>query len=494
MSLFKNKRRFFLFFIILIAALGLRIYKINLPLADHHSWRQADTAAVARNYILEGFDFLRPRIDNMAPLHSSSLVNQERLFLVEPPVYNSIVALLYSFLGINIVVARAVNILLFLGSMVLFYLLVKSTAGERTAFLSLLFLALLPYGIFYSRTVLPEILMLFLSIGMVYFFSLWLKSERWFHFLVALAFIALGLTQKIFPFFLSLPLAYLLVKYWNWSLLNKKKLLKLIFFLVLSLVPFLAWRYWISGYPEGVPSYSWLLNQGNLRFTPAWIRWIFIERIGKLILGVWGLPLLVVGLILKPEKEAGWLYHWWLVAFLIYVTVFAAGNVTHDYYQLPFLPLAAYFLGRGSDFLLFLRPLKFFSRFFCLISFFICSSLMLAFSWYQVKDFYFIQGGVDLAGRAVDQLTPKDALVLTGDSNDATLLYNTNRHGWTGGYASYFPNTPESLEKARSLGAEYYVTTKVGEINNSDFGKYLLNNYKIISQSDQYLVADLRQL
>ena len=116
---------------------------------------------------------------------------------------------------------------------------------------------------------------------------------------------------------------------------------------------------------------------------------------------------------------------------------------------------------------------------------------MLGFSYYQVRDFYNIQGGVDLAGRAVDSLAPKEALVLSGDSNDATLLYNCNRHGWTGGYASYFPNDAASLEKARSLGAEYYVTTKVGDLEGSEFGRYLKDNYKMIQKTDQFVIFAL---
>jgi hypothetical protein len=114
---------------------------------------------------------------------------------------------------------------------------------------------------------------------------------------------------------------------------------------------------------------------------------------------------------------------------------------------------------------------------------------MLAFSWYQVRDFYNIQGGVDLAGRAVDELTPKNALILTGDSNDATLLYNTNRWGWSGGYASPFPNEPTVVEKAISLGASYYVTTKFDQ--NSDFGRYLRGKYSVLKETNQFIIFKL---
>ena len=43
--------------IIMIMGFGARTYKIHNPIADWHSWRQADTAAVSRNFIKDGFNF-----------------------------------------------------------------------------------------------------------------------------------------------------------------------------------------------------------------------------------------------------------------------------------------------------------------------------------------------------------------------------------------------------------------------------------------------------
>ena len=94
-----------------------------------------------------------------------------------------------------------------------------------------------------------------------------------------------------------------------------------------------------------------------------------------------------------------------------------------------------------------------------------------------------------MAGEAVDKLTPKNALVLTGDSNDATLLYNTNRVGWSGGYASNFPNTSQTIEKLRTEGAGVYVTTKFEK--DSEFGKYMIKNFSVIKETNQYIIFKL---
>ncbi len=469
--------------IIILLSFGLRLYKINIPLADHHSWRQADTAAVARNFVKEGFDFFHPRIDNMAPLRPGTL-NEQRYFFVEPPFYQAVVAGFYRLFGVKESLARLVSILFSLGALVFLFLLTSRLVNRWVGLLSALFMAVLPYSVFYSRVIMPEPMMLFAALGMLWFFWLWLERQKNGIYFWAMVFIAWALLMKTFPLFLILPMSYLIWQRYGWRFYREKKL----WLLLLSLLPLLAWRFWISRFPEGIPTNLWLFNEGGIRFRPAFFRWIFAERIGKLILGYWGLPLFVLGLILKPFKKENWFFHFWFLSFLIYVCVFAAGNVTHDYYQIPFIPLAAIFLAKGSWWLL-TAPRQYFSRFFSYLLLLVCVVFMLGFSLFEVKGFYLIQGGVDLASRAVDELTDKNALVLTGDSNDATLLYNTNRYGWTGGYASYFPNSKETIQRVKEMGGSIYVTTKFDE--SSEFGQYMLQNYSVLKRTDQYIIFTL---
>ena len=475
-----------LFFVALIFLfLATRLYKITIPLADHHSWRQVDTAAVARNFIKDGFNFLRPQIDNYIPLHPNTN-NNDRLFLVEPPVYNSIVAGVYSVMGVRESYARLVSILFSFGSMVLLYLIVAKLTNSRTGLLSAFFFTVLPFNVYYSRTILPEPMIIFLVLGMFYSTTQWLETQKAGWYVILFAVSAIALTQKAFPLFCLLPLFYLIWQKYRFTLFAQKK----VYLLLFCFIPFLMWRQYIGHYPEGIPANEWLFNQNNIRFKGAFFYWIFARRIGELILGWWGLPLLVIGIIGKPKKE-GWFFHYWLLAILIFTTVFAAGNVTHDYYQIPMIPIICVFLAKGVELLLFNAD-KTFSKGICYLVFGICSLFMVAFGWYQVRDFYNIQSGVDLAGAAVTKLTPKDALIITGDTNDSTLLYNTNRHGWTAGYASPYPNTSGVIEELTRQGASYYVTTKFDR--GSDFSRYMLNNYQIISESDQYILFKLNKL
>jgi len=469
--------------LILVLALILRLYKIDIPLADHHSWRQADTAAVARNFVKEGFDFFHPRIDNLATLRPGTL-NDERYFFVEPPFYQAIVAGFYRLFGVKESLARLVSIFFSLGAMIFLFLLVSRLVNRWVGLLSAFFMAVLPYSIFYSRVIMPEPMMLFASLGMLWFFWLWLEKQKNGFYFWVMIFIAWALLMKVFPLFLLLPMFYLLWQKYGWRFIKEKKL----WLLLLTVLPLLAWRFWIGRFPEGIPTNIWLFNEGGIRFRPAFFRWIFAERIGKLILGYWGIFLFALGLVIKTTKKEGWFFHYFFLSFLIYVSVFAFGNVTHDYYQIPFILIAAIFLAKGTWFLI-TAGKQILNRFFAWVVLFVCVLLMLGFSWFEIRGFYLIQGGVDVAGKAVDELTPKDALVLTGDSNDVTLLYNTNRHGWTGGYASYFPNTQETIEKIKEMGATVYVTTKFEP--KSDFRQYMLKNYPILKQTDQYIIFSL---
>ncbi len=64
MNTFAAKYFYIILTCIAVLSFILRLYHITYPIADWFSWRQADTAAVARNYVKNGIDPLRPRYDD----------------------------------------------------------------------------------------------------------------------------------------------------------------------------------------------------------------------------------------------------------------------------------------------------------------------------------------------------------------------------------------------------------------------------------------------
>ena len=92
----------------LILSLGVlvRTYRLTAPLADWHSWRQADTAGVSRNFVKDGFNLLYPQSDSFLALNEAQLANPHRYFINEFPLYNAIVALFYKQFGVNVAIGR----------------------------------------------------------------------------------------------------------------------------------------------------------------------------------------------------------------------------------------------------------------------------------------------------------------------------------------------------------------------------------------------------
>ena len=75
---------------ILIFAIVLRTYRLHAPLGDWHSWRQADTASVAWEYVQAGHvDLFHPRFHDVSSI-PSGLDNPEGWRMVEFPLGDGI--------------------------------------------------------------------------------------------------------------------------------------------------------------------------------------------------------------------------------------------------------------------------------------------------------------------------------------------------------------------------------------------------------------------
>ena len=461
---------------ILVIGLALRLYKINRPIADWHSWRQADTAAVARNFIKEGYNPLVPRFDDMSS-QANGLDNPNRYRFVEFPIYNSIVAGIWTITGVNDTAARLTTVVITLVSTLLLYLLVRIFSGWQIAALSTFFFATIPYNVFYSSAILPSPLMVLFLLALFLSFYKWLENEKkYVYFLLAILFANLAILTWPIAIFFSTPLIYLFYDKYGFGMLKKPSLW---LFIVLSLFPFAAWRLWMTQFPEGIPSWQFLLNEGNIRFKGAFFRWLIAERLGGLILSVSGFSLLILGIIKKSKSREMYFYFFWLLGLLLYFVVFASGNIRHDYYQIPSVPILAIFLAIGTKFL-FDLPVKYFIRSLGKLLAIVLVILTFAFTFFEVRGFYWInKPAIVEAGKAVDKLLPQDATVIAPYNGDAAFLYQTNRHG--------YPVTDRPLKDLIESGTKYLVS-----VDMEDEGiKNLINHCRVIDQTDNYVIVEM---
>lgn len=466
----------FILFLILIGAFWIRQYRINIPLGDWHSWRQVDTAAVSRNFIKEGFDFLHPKYDDMAPVSSSALPNPQRYRFVEFPIYSGVVAVVYLILDkVEVIYGRQVSVIFSLFSIFFLYLLVRKFLGVRIALISAFFFTFLPYNIFFSRVFLPEPMMVFSSLAALYFFAKFLEKNSILFFILTALFFNIAVLTKPYTLYLFIPFAYLSFHYQGLKAVKNFRLYLLIF---LSVMPLLAWRVWMLQFPEGIPSSDWLFNGNNIRFKGAFFRWIISERLGGEILTVSGFALTTIGVFLRPKPNQTWLFHWWLLAGLLYVVILARGNVEHDYYQIPLVPILVVMMAKGVDFLIFDSG-RFIIRWISIpVSIFLIV-LTFAFGWYEVRGFYQINNGeIMQAGDVAQVILPKDAKVIAPYKRNTAFLYQLNRPGWS---SVYVP-----IDELIRLGATHFVSVAFDDQTNQ-----LMEKYQVLHLTPNFVIIDL---
>lgn len=469
--------------LIIILALTVRLYRIDYPLLDWHSFRQADTASVTREYVKNGVDLLRPAYHDHSNIQSG-FENPEGYRMVEFPFINAgTAALLQAFPSLPLVpTSRMISVLFSLGTLISLFLFVRSRSGLRVAYMSALTFAILPYSIYYSRVILPEPAMLFFSTFAIYAFDRWIKRKHFGWYLASLLSLALGFLLKPFVLFLAPVFAVLVGQKWG---IKAFKNIWLYIYGAAVIAPTLLWRDWITQFPEGIPASYWLYNGNGIRLRPAWFRWLGYERLTKIILGYAGLIFLPFGLFDKNKDT--WLYLAWWLGIGAYLITFATGNVQHDYYQVIAIPIISITVGKGAVMLykflenqwrLRLKNLAIYSHIFGLIVTAGLYMLMLALGWQQVRGNFNVNHWEYVrAGEVVDNKTPPDAKVIAPAMGDTAFLFQTNRTGWPIGY---------NIENKIRMGATHYITT-----TDDDEARELSEKYFIIEKTETYLLIDL---
>src|SRR3989344_2129514 len=476
--------------IILLIALMVRHYKIHAPLADWHSWRQADTSAVTRNFLRYGITPLVPRYDDLSSV-ASGQPNPEGYRFVEFPLYNlATVVVDKLFPGYNLEYSgRLTSIFASLGSLVFLYLITKKHLGVKTGLVAAAFFAILPYNIFWSRVILPEPTLVFLSLGMVYFFDRWTDKEHIWWWVLSVIFAAAALLVKFTVVFFAIPLLYLAWRKWGRTIITRPLLFV---YAVVVVVPFGLWRIHIAQFPEGIPAYMWLLNGNGIRFKGAWFWWLYAERIAKLILGGWGIGLLIPGLAAKPSinhEKPNWFFHTWLLGMVAYLIVFATGNVQHDYYQIILVPILCIFLAVGSVALW--ENVK--GQFHSLLAkavVLLAVVFLLMFGWYQARDFFNINHPeIVAAGQEMQRvLGDKRGNTIAPYGGDTAFLYQTSQRGW--------PLMEGTIDEMIAKGAHYYISVNFDQltqklVNIAKAQKDPYHPFKLLKETEKFALIQL---
>ncbi len=330
--------------LVAVLAIGvlLRLRHVTAPLFDHHSWRQTQTTMIARNLYREGFDLWSPRVD----FYCAEFCSESGLLVLEFPLYNAIVALLYKLFGLHDPLGRLVSLGFAVGAAYLLYRLARRFYGATASLIAALFFTISPISVFFGRAFMPEALMIFAGIGALLYFHTWLEDGQWSSFGLALSFAIAAFLVKFSMLHLAIPIAYMAWRRYGRAAVREWRLY---LFVGLFLVPSLVWflhahnspnlnMYWLVSRPEHVFD--------NHEFFP--IMW---KRLRGDVLTPVGLGLFLFGLLLGLRQKSERMFDVWLVAAIVLVAVMGPGNWAHDYYQLPLVPIASIYIGRAVAYL-----------------------------------------------------------------------------------------------------------------------------------------------
>ncbi|MDA1317244.1 MAG: glycosyltransferase family 39 protein [bacterium] len=447
--------------IILIIAMGLRLYNIDTPLADLHSWRQADTAAVARNFSRDGINLLKPTYDDLSSIQTG-IENPEGLRMVEFPLYNAIVSLFVRYLPLASVTVygRLVSSMFSLVTIAILYYFGLKEKNRLAGIAAAGIFAMYPFFVFFSRTVLPEttaVSFMMISLFLLHTGFDKTNSLRVMPFIGSILFFALSVLIKPTTIFYAFAAGYLFIDHYRFDVFKNWRPYA---FFILALIPFALWRWYILAFPEGIPASAWLITHvntfegpKNIFFKPAFFRWIFMERIGIAMFGIFGTFFLLFGVIGKYKR---FFIHSMLFSAFVYLFTFQGGNVQHEYYQIILLPALALAAGAGLAQLAEL-PGKFVHGFILYPTILVVFGIGFLFSYYKVKDYYYYPKDLPQIAQLIQAFTKPTDKIVTDRTGDTTLLYLADRKG--------APAVYKDIPTLQQLGYSFLITSN-GEMTN----------------------------
>ena len=320
--------------VIFIAALGIRLYDLtDLPL-DFHPTRQLFSAFKARGMY---YASLPESADVPAWKREVAMRQWEASPIIEPPVMEYLVAATYHLTGEQLWIGRIYASLFWLIGGWFLFLLAREISSTDGAVVALLFYLFLPYGIIASRSFQPDPLMVALVIAGAWGTYKWRIEGTWKWAIAAGLLNGAAIFIKnvaVFPL-LGVSLALVLERGLVVSLKDRKTWTVAI----LSALPtalFVIYGTFIAGF---------LTQQFSFRFFPDlwkdpgfYLRWK-----GQLdgITGFGAVVLALLGIFIAKRRSINALLLGLWCGYFVYGMTFSYHITTHDYYNLPVIPIVA---------------------------------------------------------------------------------------------------------------------------------------------------------
>ncbi|MEY2560604.1 MAG: hypothetical protein QOG51_1019 [Verrucomicrobiota bacterium] len=507
--------------LIVLAAFVVRLIQIDQPFIDPWSWRQNDVAAIARNFLENGFHFSRPQID---------WAGNERGYVgTEFPILPFGAALLYRSAGVHEWIGRIQGVLLFVAALPFFFLLVRRIFGEVVAVWATFFYAFAPLSIVASRAFMPDVPSLSLAIAGMYFFLRWVEEENRRALIGSAFLISLALLIKLPTALIGAPLLCLVVSRgsyqggavykppaedggletaapckdkdgdleiaapWKSTLARWELWL----FAAITLIPSAVWYWHAHRIAEKFYPYHFFGGGGFRIMSASWY-WKIAQQTALSSLSLPLFALAIIGLFVARRGKYTRVFHWWLGAMVAFVFLVGWGN-RHQWYQLPLVPIAAVLAGcacqRAASVLGSGRIVRTLGSI-ALAGWFGISAYQSAHPFYRPS-----AAGLRNLGVELQEATTANALIIAATDGDPTVFYYAHRKGWHFlGDGIYQGNPLDSaqiianLEKLRGRGAThlvFYVGTRWWLDYYKEFAERLAVSATLVEETPEFTIFKL---
>lgn len=454
--------RSWLFFFFFLRLIGIS----NAPLEIGHSWRQALTNMMTRNFFQNGLDLLHPTIDMAG--------EKTGIIGAEFPFYNLLTYWMTLGLGYDHWYGRIINLIISSFGIYCFYLLIKAFFKERIAFSSsLVLLVSIWFG--YSRKIMPDTFSVSLVLIALYFAYVYLVKGKWLHLLLYFILLTLGILCK-------LPAIVLMSAFVVLPFLKEITQQRKIFIYLASFFAVGISMYWyfvwvpelnhIHDYPLFFP--RGIIEGWNL-IIPLWKEFLakfYADAFRSYV----AFAVFLVGLFFMVKRKNNLLTIAILsITFVFLIFVLKTGIVfpTHSYYIIPFVPVMALIFGFAFEKIK--RP-----YYGILLAIITIESIA-----NQQHDFFIKESEkYKLTLEPIlDKYAQKEDKIVINGGDSPQHIYFANRKGWTNDSQNLLQS--DYLDSIQRLGAAYLVWDRHAQIPFNQ-------TYNLLFENDDYQLYSLK--
>jgi 4-amino-4-deoxy-L-arabinose transferase-like glycosyltransferase len=501
---------------IVLLAVAFRLYRVDVPLIDGHSWRQITNADITRHFA-EGV--MNPFVPRVSWGGLNGVVGMEF------PLLHYLTAIVWLITGEREVVARLVAIAFSIAAVLLTYFLGTRLFGRPAGRAAAFLLAVSPSSVYFGRAYLSDTPMLTFSVGAVLAWDRYFDRPTPARAAVAAVVTALAALVKLPAILVLGPIGGLALSRLGWAAFRDRRLWAGCAAAVATIA---AW-YWYAdrifletGLTQAVfrPSGTYPQEVAPGAFYGSISHWATRERLlsGEFWLHMidrfWGLHLTPFGYL---GVLLGAVFAWrsgrilvvglWTLAGFLLLVVSAEGQWFHEFHQLPLLPPLALLFGAAAGplfdggFLKRYAPLPVAAA---IVGVALCAASVQAFRSSNVITALYRPDNLAVKfpahGSYLQSIMPPDALMITVDYNRAganspMLVYYARRQGWSFDITTVSPKVIEHLRTW--YGAKYLVSSTGQELlaQREDVRHYVQGFERLVAPPGmgELLVIDLQK-